>query len=281
MKRRSEIDIDFTIEDLTTKNISEQLYVGQNILFIKCLSGRATILTNAAEMEISAGTNFMVPEGGLFRIHSQSNDIHFRILRFAVNSFNVIYSLLSSEVIEMMDYTLPTHYSIEANRMLDMNFEQLCWLYENKNHAFRNKMLINTVVNYIHIAYEQTRHSQTEKIPLYSNDRSTQLAYDFYAHCYNDKAYHRNIQYFADMMNITPRYLYKLCKESMGYTPKEIIDYNIAGEAKKVLLTTTLTIQEISIRLNFPDSTTFVQYFKRVEGITPQEFRYKFKNEHL
>ncbi|MCM1302427.1 MAG: helix-turn-helix domain-containing protein [Bacteroides cellulosilyticus] len=271
--------IDFTIEDLTSENITEHLYVGQNILFIKCLSGEAAILTNAAEMEISAGTNFLVSDGGLFQIRTRSCDIHFRILRFPIDFFNVIYSFLSSEVIEMMDYTLPIFYSAEANRMLDMNFEQLCWLHKNKNHAFRNSMLINTVVNYIHIAYEQTRHSATEKMPLYSRDRATQLAYNFYANCCNDSEFHRNIQYFADKMNITPRYLYKVCKESMGYTPKEIIDYNIVGEAKKLLLTTTLTIQEISIRLKFPDSATFGQYFKRIEGVAPQEFRHKFKRE--
>ena len=89
--------------------------------------------------------------------------------------------------------------------------------------------------------------------------------------------YHRDIKYYADKLNITSRYLYKICKETTGLTPKQMIDYTIVGKAKKLLLTTEMANQQISGELLFPDQATFGQYFKRNVGMSPLEFRKKYK----
>lgn len=64
---------------------------------------------------------------------------------------------------------------------------------------------------------------------------------------------------------------------SMGYTPKAVIDYVIVGKAKKMLLATGLTVQEIAGRLCFPDQATFGQYFKRNIGMISTEFRRRYR----
>ncbi len=94
--------------------------------------------------------------------------------------------------------------------------------------------------------------------------------------CHDEAMEHGNVEYYAARLNITSRYLFKICKENSGLTPKQSIDFVIAGEAKKLLLTSMLSFQEISDRLNFPDQNAFTQFFKRTVGVTPSEFRKEY-----
>ena len=40
-----------------------------------------------------------------------------------------------------------------------------------------------------------------------------------------------------------------------------------------LLRTTNLTMQEIALRLDFPDQSFFSRYFKKNTGMTPAEYR--------
>lgn len=108
-------------------------------------------------------------------------------------------------------------------------------------------------------------------------DRASQLVCVLFDLCAGDAESHRDIGYYAEKMHISPRYLHRICKQSMGYTPKAVIDYVIVGKAKKMLLATGLTVQEIAGRLCFPDQATFGQYFKRNIGMFPTEFRRRYR----
>jgi len=63
----------------------------------------------------------------------------------------------------------------------------------------------------------------------------------------------------------------------MQMTPKESIDYFVTGTAKRLLLSEDLNNQQIADKLNFPDQSTFGQFFKRNVGMSPSEFRKKYK----
>ena len=49
-----------------------------------------------------------------------------------------------------------------------------------------------------------------------------------------------------------------------------------AHEAKALLMTTDLTIQEISVQLNFPRQSHFGKYFKDQTKLSPKEYRNRF-----
>ena len=276
-KKIAEPDYDFRMEDITGENVSDKIYFGEDVLFVKCMSGSATVLINSSEQHITSGMNFMLAEHALFKMQEYSNDLHIRTLHFSMNFFNGIYPLLAGEVIDVMDIATPDMYSTQAGEMLDLIFRQLCLLYDKKDHAYRHTLVTNLVVNYLLTIYEQAYRVIKNKTTLYPSDRTTQITYRFYELCYEDALYHRDIKYYADKLNITSRYLYKICKETTGLTPKQAIDYVIAGKVKKLLLTTEMTNQQISNELLFPDQATFGQYFKRNVGMSPSEFRRKYK----
>lgn len=80
---------------------------------------------------------------------------------------------------------------------------------------------------------------------------------------------------YAAMLYITPNHLNALCKEQLGIPAGELIRNRIVLEAKRLLAIKDYSVAEIAYELNFADNSYFTKFFKKIEGITPEEFRKK------
>ncbi|MCI0920565.1 helix-turn-helix domain-containing protein [Sphingobacterium rhinopitheci] len=78
---------------------------------------------------------------------------------------------------------------------------------------------------------------------------------------------------YASLLYITPNHLNALCKELLGESAGEIIRNRIVLEAKRLLVIRDFSIAEIAYELNFSDNSYFTKFFKKIEGVTPEEFR--------
>lgn len=83
----------------------------------------------------------------------------------------------------------------------------------------------------------------------------------------------RSIDYYADKMCVSQRYLGAVIKQESGNTAKWWIDRAVIARAKVLLRHTDRQIAEISNILKFPNNSFFCKYFRRLTGCTPQEFR--------
>ncbi len=83
----------------------------------------------------------------------------------------------------------------------------------------------------------------------------------------------RGIEFYADKLCLTPKYLSKVVKETSGLSAGEWIDNYVMLEAKALLKSTNMTIQQISDKLNFASQSFFGKYFKRHVGMSPKEYR--------
>ncbi len=237
----------------------------------------AAIATPIAKSQHMREIWFYVMSGGvMLKFLECSDDFSITTLRFSSNFFNEIYPTLDGRVIEVMPLSAPDLYTKEGVELLDLIFRQLCCLHERQEYSYKNKILIHLVISYIFEIYEQT-HRHIKNRMSFPLDHKSLLLDKFYCLCCEEHLYHRNIEYYAEKLNITSRYLYKLCQESFHMTPKQCIDYIISGNAKKMLLSTELSTQQIANELNFSDQSAFGQFFKRNVGMSPTDFRNKFK----
>ena len=83
----------------------------------------------------------------------------------------------------------------------------------------------------------------------------------------------RQLKFYADKLCITPRYLSRVVKECTGSSAAEWIELTVVLEARALLKSTNMTVQQISDELNFPSQTFFGKYFKRRVGMSPKEYR--------
>lgn len=84
---------------------------------------------------------------------------------------------------------------------------------------------------------------------------------------------HKDVAYYADKLNITPKYLSEITQSELGIPAKRFIDDFIAMEAKSLLKQTNMNIQEICYWLGFEDSSHFTKFFKKQTDKTPSEYR--------
>lgn len=83
----------------------------------------------------------------------------------------------------------------------------------------------------------------------------------------------RFLDFYATKLEITPKHLSRTIKKQTGYTAVEWIERFVILEAKVLLKSSNLNIQQIADELNFPSQSFFGKYFKKLTGMSPKEFR--------
>lgn len=83
----------------------------------------------------------------------------------------------------------------------------------------------------------------------------------------------RDVNYYAEQMNITSKYLTNIVRQVTPHTPKVIIDHYVILQIKMQLHLSSQNIKEIAWEYHFSDVSFFCRYFKRHTGKSPNEFR--------
>ncbi|MCI1786215.1 MAG: helix-turn-helix domain-containing protein [Bacteroidales bacterium] len=86
---------------------------------------------------------------------------------------------------------------------------------------------------------------------------------------------HRDMEFYAGQLFITPKHLSTVIKKVTGKTAMKWIEEYTILNAKTLLRTTNLTVGQVSDELNFSSQSDFGKYFKRFTGISPKEFQLK------
>jgi AraC-like DNA-binding protein len=84
------------------------------------------------------------------------------------------------------------------------------------------------------------------------------------------------VQYIADNLNISPKYLSGLLKVLTGQSTQQHIHDKLIDKAKEKLSTTNLSVSEIAYELGFEHSQSFSKLFKTKTKLSPLEFRQSF-----
>lgn len=83
----------------------------------------------------------------------------------------------------------------------------------------------------------------------------------------------RFMDFYAKELGITTKHLGRTIKAQTGFTASEWLDRMVILEAKVLLKSSAMTIQQIAEELNFPSQSFFGKYFKNIVGVSPKEFR--------
>lgn len=95
-----------------------------------------------------------------------------------------------------------------------------------------------------------------------------------------EREYHQEhlFKYYADKLCLSAKHLSKVIKNTTGKSANEWIDDYIMLEAKALLKSTDMTIQQISDELGFDNQSFFAKYFKRHLGKTPKQYKWEHSN---
>ena len=141
-------------------------------------------------------------------------------------------------------------------------------LDENAENPYKSK-IVQHVLMAIFYSSENISRTEVEK-PRTNADI---LSKEFLALVKEHFREERQLKFYADKMCITPRYLSRVVKECTQFSAADWIERFVVLEARALLKSTNMTVQQISDELNFPSQTFFGKYFKRRVGLSPKEYR--------
>ena len=84
----------------------------------------------------------------------------------------------------------------------------------------------------------------------------------------------------AQAAGYSPAYFSRIFREDTGKTFREYLNELRVERSRALLLTTDLTVAEVSAMAGFNDQSYFCRIFRRITGETPDRFRKRFARRH-
>ncbi|MFC3801523.1 AraC family transcriptional regulator [Cohnella sp. GCM10012308] len=120
------------------------------------------------------------------------------------------------------------------------------------------------------------RHASSDHLVLSKPDRSMRL-HDVLAYIENHYAAPIAVNDLARIAHLHPNYFIRLFRKSFGASPMQYINNKRIEEAKKLLLSTDLTLKEISQKTGMTEPYYLSRVFKEHTGFSPSAYKQLFK----
>jgi len=89
------------------------------------------------------------------------------------------------------------------------------------------------------------------------------------------------VTFYADKLNMTPGNLSRVITGASGRPPIKWISDALIAEAKILLRSPGMNVQQVSLELNFADQSSFGKFFKKHTSLTPAEYKNNVKKVEM
>lgn len=234
--------------------------------------GEVLFNINMQQYHIKAPAVIVVMTGQTCELINYSNDLRCRVIamsRFftdnmfenlASKSQGIIASLLGNPILgdENDTYVFNQYYEMLQNIAKSP-------LSDFKIEAARHLTLA------MFYGYSYTKHQVSNN--LKGTDRQIEIYTSFLNVLNANFKREREVCFYADKLCMTAKHLSQVVKDITGRTALDIIEEYVITESKALLLSTSMSIQQICDNLNFPSQSVFGKYFKRITALSPSEYR--------
>ena len=232
-------------------------------------NGRARVLINLIEYIFRPNYISLIAPGSIIQIIETSQDFDAHMMAIAHNFLPVsgkeefFAHFLQRKKNLLLPLTTTEQVQIE-------NFITVMWDVLQEP-VFRKEVIQHLLAGLLYnIEYIAKNKGQSESSPLtHQND----IFQRFISLVNTYSKTERNVSFYADKLCLTPRYLNTVIRQASQQTVMDWINQSIILEAKVLLKHSNRLVYQISDELNFPNPSFFSKFFKRMTGMTPQEYQ--------
>ena len=266
----------FITEEKQLLELSEYPYRSEGYIIGICTRGTAQVEVNLQIYEARPDAMLLATPFHVLRIYNSSPDF---LCQFVVFSRAFLTeNNVNSHFLESFSYfkntSTPVIYPEHENAKIVMEIYALIQQkLQREEHPYRTEISrsILTILLYEVAAVYERQHviiksKQTRKQEM--NVLFQNLVFRHYKE-------HRNVQFYADALYVSPKHLTETIKDVTGKTAGEWIDDAVVLEAKVLLRNHEISIAQIAGDIHFPDQSTFGKYFKKHTGSSPTDYRIK------
>ncbi|MDR1339157.1 MAG: helix-turn-helix domain-containing protein [Prevotellaceae bacterium] len=266
------VDNDFILlENPVITDVLDYPFKLDVMISIICLRGTMEGSVNMQSYELQAPTVILVFPGQIISAGMFSED------------FSGLFIIMSKQFINDMNV------NVKEAMSLGFTLRQKPWIPLNENGlnalvryfgVFREAMrpagnpYRRNIVKHLTIAFLYDLGFHFDLFTVKSeNSKQEMLVEKFLDLVQTHYREQRELSFYADRLCLTPKHLSKVVRETSGTTANGWIDKHVILEAKALLKSTGMTIQQISEELNFSSQSFFGKYFKRCTGMSPSEYK--------
>jgi AraC-like DNA-binding protein len=150
------------------------------------------------------------------------------------------------------------------------NFQLLNAKFQDKEHHFYEEALKLQMRIFI----LEMWHTFVNEYERRKRSLQTGALYERFRHLVQDHCMkEREVQFYANQLNITAKYLNAISKQNSDITASEWIQRFAKERIVLLLQNENLNIAEVSHEMGFSSRSFFTRYVKKVLGVTPSEYR--------
>ncbi|MDR1339267.1 MAG: helix-turn-helix domain-containing protein [Prevotellaceae bacterium] len=236
-----------------------------------CRRGESEFFLDLKSYKLKAGDMCVAFPFSILQMISASDDFEGFGMGAGIELFNDI------QIPSLTDYYLYIKdnpcisLSETEQKMLTELCRQMILKYECIEHPFRME-IVNSMFRIVYCEIAAI-YKKGKPIVQGSVSRKDMIFRKFLFLISKNYLHHREVDYYAGEMCMTPRYLSSVVKEKSGASALGWINGMVIRQAKSLLKANCLSVQQISDELNFANPSFFGQYFKKYTGMTPKKFR--------
>ena len=266
--------IPISFDELVANDDANLCIAPDQLTIILCTGGRKELQINFADYTLTPGSLAFIYPNSMWRPLATSSDFeahYFSIQETSAKEWNAFIDL--DTVFSLSSYIAKhpyTQLSLDETQVMTQYLNLLKSRYEANAQAIIIRFILSAFTLELNRIFTAREKSDRSKI-----SRQEDILWKFLTLL---KQYHkeeRTVNFYADKMCISPKHLSSVIKQMSHKTAHEIIADFVTMTAKRLLKTTTMSIQEISDELNFANQSFFGKFFKQNTGQSPSAYRRK------
>lgn len=241
-----------------------------------CRKGRALVNINYKEWELYEGAVLTVFPNDVVELEvKNSTNFEVEMLKYNASLLREASLQLEQTVYSSLREDRCRQDTPMVTKIIDSMFSLLRLYFEQPDCTCISQLVLLQLKAFF-IGF----HEYLQRNPQYRPDevksyRVRELFNRFMMLMERDYKISRDVNYYAELMNITPKYLTNIVRQVSGHTPKTIVDQYVILQIRMQLMRTSQSIKEMAWEYHFTDVSFFCRYFKKHTGLTPQHYREK------
>ena len=249
-------------------------------LIVICTEGMAQFDYDGMQIQLRKNDLYLYMAHSVVTNFMSSSDFNCRQIWFSRSELWNInkYCEVSLSDLPYLKQHPVIHLADNDVKLLDEYFQLLCHRMRDPDpvlYADIVRSLVSTMM--LEMLCMMRRQKPEDKVA--TSVHRQRLANEFMRLVEQSDGRIRRVDDFASRLNVTPKYLSTLLKETMSRRPIEMIHFYTLKAIERRLRYTDMTMQEIANDLNFANASFFGKYFKEHTGMTPLDYRNKYRRQ--
>ena len=268
-KRDMEVDFHYST-DFYRVNSRELRHTCMHLL---CLAGVGSMVYNERCYHIVKNDLVVLPSPDRLKTLAACADL--KVEWFAADN-QFLQSLLPSN-----NYSIGGSISLNRNPVIKLSDEQMLYLQEdfhrlrnrmdNRHLQFYREMMGSLCLTMMYDIFEA--HAQRD-VSAPHTDRTAYIVKQLMALLATGiSRTERDVKYYAERLNVSPKYLSATIKRVTGHSVTSYIDRHTIPMLKDCLNDERLSLTQIADAMNFSSLSYFSRYCTKHLGLSPREYR--------